>query len=365
MNGIDSSGIRKVFNLAAQIKDPINLSIGQPDFDVPETVKKDMIAAINAGDNRYTLTQGTAALRNAIVKLPRYQRSSNTASYNDDNIIITSGVSGGIMLALAVLVNPGDAVMMADPYFVMYPHLTRFFGAAPAFIDTYPDFTITEEKLKAAYVPNAKVIIVNSPSNPTGVTLSEAEIKTIAAFAKKHNLIVLSDEIYDAFSYDGALASIADHYPDTIILNGYSKNLAMTGLRVGYAMGPKDIIAEMIKLQQYTFVCAPSIAQKGIERHVAYDFSANCDAYRKKRDIIYDGLKDAFHLVKPTGAFYAFPQFKHKESGDEFVKRAIEKKVLVIPANVFSQRNNGFRLSFAAENATLEKGIAVLRSLVP
>lgn len=364
MSGIDSSGIRKVFNLAQQIKDPVNLSIGQPDFDVPESVQLDMIAAIKGGFNKYTLTQGDTELRTGIVSLPRYRRSPFCGKYTEDNVIVTSGVSGGILLAFAVLLNPGDEVLIPDPYFVMYPHLTRFFGAVPKFVDTYPDFRITEEKLAAAYTPKAKVIIVNSPSNPTGAVCQEEDARVIAAFAKKHGLIVISDEIYDAFVYDGAFTSIADIHEDTIVLNGFSKNLAMTGLRIGYAMGPADIIAEMIKLQQYTFVCAPSVAQKGVLKHLDYDFKPFCDTYRKKRDIIFDGLSKKFSLVRSAGAFYAFPGMTNGESGTAFAARAVEEKVLVIPGNVFSARDTNFRLSFAADDAKLKEGVRILTSLV-
>ena len=364
MGGIDSSGIRKVFNLAQHIKDPINLSIGQPDFDVPESVKHDMISAIQGGFNKYTLTQGDADLRRGISSLPRYRRSPYCGKYNEDNVMITSGVSGGILLAFAVLLNPGDEVLIPDPYFVMYPHLARFFGAVPKFIDTYPDFRITEEKLTAAYTPKAKLIVVNSPSNPTGAVSTEADAAVIRAFAKKHGLIIISDEIYDAFVYDGAFASIADLHEETIVLNGFYKNLAMTGLRIGYAMGPADIIAEMIKLQQYTFVCAPSIAQKGVLKHLDYDFKPICDTYRRKRDIIYDGLSNKFSLARPMGAFYAFPGLRNGETGSQFVQRAIDKKVLIIPGNVFSARDTNFRLSFAADDAVLKEGVRILTSLV-
>lgn len=358
MSKIDSSGIRKVFNLAAKMKDPINLSIGQPDFDIPEVVKTDMIEAIETGYNKYTLTQGTVELREAILT------NRFNSSYSLDNIIITSGVSGALLLSMMVLINHGDEVMMFDPYFVMYPHLTNLTGGVSKFIDMYPDFKITRDKLEKAYSPKVKLILANSPANPTGITLSKEEVKTLTDFAREKNLILISDEIYDSFVYDGDFVSPRDYYDNVLTLNGFSKNLGMTGLRLGYAVGPKEIIESMIKLQQYTFVCAPSIAQKGAEKHINYDFSEIREAYKRKRDIVYNSLSENFNLVKPTGAFYAFPRLKNSMSGDEFVAKAIENNVLIIPSSVFSSHTDGFRISFAAEEEKLKRGMDILNSII-
>lgn len=355
---IDSSGIRKVFELAFTIENPINLSIGQPDFYVPDIVCKDMISAIEQKDMRYTLTQGNESLRKSIIE-NKYQNK-----YPLENIIITSGVSGGILLAYMSLLDAGDEVMIFDPYFVMYEQLIKVFDAKASLVDTYPDFRITREKLEAAYTEKTKMLIVNSPCNPTGYIYSEDEIRIIADFAKRKDILVLSDEIYDAFSYDGDCVSIADYYDKTIILNGFSKNLALTGERIGYAIGPKDIIKEMIKLQQYTFVCAPSITQRGVENNINYDLTSVREEYKRKRDMVYEALHNYCELTKSGGAFYAFPILKNGMSGTEFVELAIKNRVIIIPGNVFSRLDIAFRISFAQDNKILKEGLDIIASLL-
>lgn len=355
---MDSSGIRKVFNLAAQMENPINLSIGQPDFDLPECVSTDMINAIKTGHTKYTLTQGTETLRRNIIK--KYYGDK----YSMDEIIITSGVSGGILLSYLAILDEGDGVMLFDPYFVMYKQLATFIGASVSLVDTYPDFTITKEALEKAYNDKVKIIMLNSPSNPTGIVYSENEIKIVAEFAKKHSLLVISDEIYDCFSYDSENISISNYYNNVIILNGFSKKFALTGERVGYAIGPKEIIDEMIKIQQYTFVCAPASAQKSLENNLDYDFKPIMEQYKRKRDMVYEGLRDVTHFTKPLGAFYAFPILKDNRNASEFVEIAIKNRVLIIPGNIFSQYDTAIRISFAQNNDILKEGINILKSLL-
>jgi aspartate/methionine/tyrosine aminotransferase len=207
MNRIDASGIRKVFALAATMTDPINLSIGQPDYDVDELVKKEAIRSITDGENSYTQTWGIEALREGCNEY--YQ---NRFGVGLDNVMVTSGVSGGLFLALMATVNPGDEVLFADPYFVMYKHLVNLIGGKAVPIDTYPDFKLTPERIEAAITPKSKVLIVNTPSNPTGVSLNAVELEAIAGVAKKHNLLVLSDEIYEGLHYDGPADTMVGRY---------------------------------------------------------------------------------------------------------------------------------------------------------
>jgi aspartate/methionine/tyrosine aminotransferase len=357
MNCIDASGIRKVFALAAKLENPINLSIGQPDFDVDDAIKEEAIARIREGKNSYTQTWGIDELRTECSAY--YERRFGAGL---DNVMITSGVSGGLFLALMATLNPGDEVLFGDPYFVMYPHLTRLLGGTPVKIDTYPDFKLKAEAVEAAITERSKILIINSPSNPTGVTLDADEMDALAAVAKRHNLLVISDEIYEQFFYEGTPASMAGRYDNTIVLNGFSKVAAMTGWRVGYAAGPDAIIQDMNTLQQYTFVCAPSFAQYGAVVALNLDLTPTIDAYRKKREIIFEGLKENFSPTKPGGAFYIFPNAPGGD-GEAFVKHAIENNVLIIPGNVFSERNTHFRLSFAADNAVLAQGIEKLNAL--
>ena len=357
MNSIDASGIRKVFALAANLKDPINLSIGQPDYDVDELVKQEAIHHIQAGFNSYTQTWGIEELRDGVTAY--YDAKFGVAL---ENVMITSAVSGGLFLALMATINPGDEVLFADPYFVMYPHLVRVLGGTPVPIDTYPDFKLRPEGVEAAITPKAKALILNAPSNPTGVTLSPSELDGLAAVAKKHNLLVITDEIYESLQYDEPPATMAGRHDNVLLLNGFSKNAGMTGWRVGYAAGPDKLIQAMNTLQQYTFVCAPSFAQKAAVKALTANMTEKVDNYRRKRDLAYDGLKDSFELTKPGGAFYIFPRAP-QDDGDDFVRRAIENNVLIIPGSVFSEKKTHFRISFAAPDETIRKGLEILKRL--
>ncbi|MBN1943827.1 MAG: aminotransferase class I/II-fold pyridoxal phosphate-dependent enzyme [Phycisphaerae bacterium] len=360
MRLLDASGIRKVFDLAAKMTDPINLSIGQPDFDVPDAAKDVAIRAIRSGDNKYTQTQGKAELRQALANLCRREFGWSDAEKRP--YLITSGVSGGLLLAILTTVNPGDEVLFADPYFVMYSHLVNLAGGVPVPVGTYPDFRPDVNKLADAITDRTRMLILNSPANPTGAVYTERELRDIADLAARHDLLVLSDEIYDLFCYDQPFASIAKWYEKTLLLRGFSKSYGMTGWRIGWATGPAPILEKMTMLQQYTFVCAPSIAQSAALAAMDVDMTPHVNAYRRKRDMVFDALGETFGLVKPGGAFYAFVS---APGGDatKFVARAIENNVLVIPGNVFSSRDTHFRLSYAAADETLQKGLEILRAL--
>ena len=357
MDRIDASGIRKAFALAAKLEDPINLSIGQPDYDVDEPVKAAAIRSIEEGYNSYTQTWGIEALREGCSEY--YQENYGTSL---DNVMITSGVTGGLFLALLATVNAGDEVLFADPYFVMYKHLVNLLGGRSVPIDTYPAFKLTAAEIEAAITERSKILILNSPANPTGVSIDADELRAIAAVAKKHNLLVISDEIYEKLSYDAAPSTIAGQYENAIILNGFSKMAAMTGWRVGFAAGPEEIVEQMNTLQQYTFVCAPSFAQHAALVALKLDHREKVDAYRVKRDLAYALLKEKFEVVRPDGAFYIFPEAPGGD-GEAFVSKAIEHNVIIIPGNVFSERNSHIRISFAAPDETIQKGIEILNGL--
>ncbi len=357
MSRIDASGIRKVFALAAKMKNPINLSIGQPDYDVDEVCKEVAIKAIQSGFNSYTQTWGIEELREAVKEYYKQKFGVEIS-----NVMITCGVSGGLFLALLATVNPGDEVIFADPYFVMYKHLVNLLGGKPVPINTYPDFKFTADKIAPYITEKTKILILNSPSNPTGVTIPETDLREIANLAKKHKLLVITDEIYESLTYDEKPTTIVGMYDQVILLNGFSKNAGMTGWRIGYAAGPEDIIQQMNTLQQYTFVCAPSFAQKAAVEALKVDMKSKIEAYRRKRDLIYEGLKSHFNVVKPKGAFYIFPEAPGGD-GDEFVKKAIENNILIIPGSVFSEKKTHFRISFAAPDDTIKRGVEELIKL--
>ena len=392
VRGIDASGIRKVFDLAAKLKDPINLSIGQPDFDVPEPIKRRAIEAVEQGFNRYTQTQGIAELRDRIAKqlceefpLTLGGAASNGTPALADGLttLVTSGVSGGLVLALLTCVGPGDEVIIPDPYFVMYRHLVRLAGATPVFVDTYPDFQITAERLAEHITPRTKLVMFNSPSNPTGVVATPEVCREVMELCEERNILLLSDEIYDEFCYEkvaqplGApqvhaglqpkprCPSPASYSKNLLLLRGFSKTYAMTGWRLGYAVGPTPIIEAMTKLQQYSFVCAPSMTQLAGALALDIDMSPYVEAYRRKRDRVVEKLGDTFELTTPGGAFYAFPKVPESlgMTASQFVEKAIASNVLIIPGNVFSSRDTHFRISYACADATLERGLDVLVEL--
>jgi aspartate aminotransferase/aminotransferase len=353
----DSSGIRKVFDLASQMKDPINLSIGQPDFETPEEVRRACVEAIQSGKNSYSLTQGVPALREKL-----QARIDAEYGHGDRAVFVSSGTSGGLMLAVLSLIDPGDEAIIFDPSFVMYQALVRLVGGRAVLIDTYPDFRIDVREVADAITPRTKMMVLNSPANPTGVTATEEEIRQLAELAAERDLALVSDEIYRQFCYDEPFVSPARYNERTIVIDGFSKSHAVTGWRLGFVHGPSAVIQQMIKLQQYTFVCAPQPAQWAGVAALDVDVSRHIQAYRRKRDRIVSALADHFELVKPGGAFYAFPKTPWG-TGSDFAAQAIEHNLLVIPGCVFSRQDTHFRISYAAADGVIERGVEVLQQL--
>jgi aspartate aminotransferase/aminotransferase len=251
----------------------------------------------------------------------------------------------------------------------MYKHLLTIAGGKSVMVDSYPDFRFHADRVEKAITPRTKLLILNSPSNPTGVVMTQQEVDAAVEIARKHDLLLISDEIYEPFLYSGlstqdsALPSPAKTYDKTIILRGFSKSHAMTGWRLGYAAGPEPIISQMTKLQQYTFVCAPSPLQYAALKAIDVPMDAARNAYQKKRDIVFEALSKKFELVKPEGAFYIFPKAPKGLAATDFVAKAIENNVLIIPGNVFSERDTHFRISYATTDEKLQQGCEILSRL--
>ena len=357
MHNIDASGIRKVFDLAANMENPVNLSIGQPHFDTPAPVKEALINAVDQGRNAYSQTQGIAPL------LERIQAQIDE-EYGHENrkAFVVSGTSGALMLALCTLVNPGDEVIFFDPFFVMYKHLATLAGGKSVLIDTYPDFRIDIEKVRAAITDKTKVIICNSPSNPTGYVATAEEQQALAELAAEHNIALISDEIYRQFCYDSEFSSPAKWNENTIVIDGFSKSHSMTGLRLGWAHGPEAIMQQMIKLQQFSFVCAPHPVQWAGLAALDYDISDWVQQYKAKRDLLVNELKDDFEIAGAGGAFYLFMKAPWG-TGTEFATEAIKNNLLIIPGNVFSSADTHIRISYAAEDETILEGARILKQL--
>lgn len=364
---ISASGIRKMFNLIQTMPEAVNLTIGQADFDVPAEIKRAAAEAIAAGRNKYTVTEGIPALRERIAReLAETRGMKVNPAFADapNDILVTCGVSGGLVLAFLCLLQHGDEILLPDPHFVMYRHLVSLCGATPVYYDTYPDFHPKREVIEPLITGATRHILVNSPSNPTGAVYSAAEIEMLAKLAGEHNLTIFSDEIYDTFVYDEESPHIspATRHKDTIVFGGFSKSMAMPGWRIGYAAGPADIIEKMMTLQQFTFVCAPSFAQHAAVAGFDVDMRPFIEDYHKKRDMVYEGLRENFEISRPGGSFYFFPASPW-ESAEDFIKAAFDRQVVVIPGAAFSMRNTHFRLSFAVGDEDLKRGIDILNEI--
>ncbi|MCS7280116.1 MAG: pyridoxal phosphate-dependent aminotransferase [Desulfobacterota bacterium] len=358
IKNIRPSGVRRIFDLVQTVKDPINLSIGEPDFDVPPPIKNEAVRWIEMGFNKYTPSGGIPELRH---KLLEYLKKKGIFC---EDVIITPGVTGGLLLAFFVILNPGDEVVIPDPYFVLYEYQIRLVGAKPVFFETYPDFKIREEPLRRAISKKTKAILINSPNNPTGAVYSRDELLLIKEVAKEKGLLVFSDDIYDAFVYDDDTERVymGELYERTLTFGGFSKTWGMTGWRLGYVAGPKEIINSMVTIQQYVFSSVTSFAQKAALLALDYDMTPVIESYKRKRDLIYEAIKDKYNVLKPKGAYYIFPEAPGGD-GDSFVERALKEKLFVIPGSVFSKRKSHIRISFAQKEDVLLKAIEILRRL--
>jgi aspartate/methionine/tyrosine aminotransferase len=357
MSRIEASGIRKIFELGRGLKDPVNLSIGQPHFDVPEPIKAAAKAAIDRGDNGYTVTQGIPELRSKLAGQVKARLPGQ-----DRDVLVTGGTSGALMLALCATVNPGDEVILFDPYFVAYPHLVTLAGGMSVVLDTYPDFQIDVTKVAAAITPKTKAILFSSPSNPTGVTTRAETLRDLTNLAREKGVLLIADEIYRSFWYDGQFRSAAEFDPNVLVVDGFGKSYGVTGWRLGYAHGPKRLIEEMAKLQQFTFVCAPAPFQHAGVAALDFDVTGIVADYKRKRDYVCAALGGRFEIARPGGAFYVFPRAPWG-TGTEFVQEAIRRNLLIIPGIAFSRRDTHFRVSYAAADDKLRKGVELLNQM--
>ncbi|MBL8745904.1 MAG: pyridoxal phosphate-dependent aminotransferase [Phycisphaerae bacterium] len=377
---VEASGIREVFRRRADMVDPIDFSIGQPDFAVPEVMKRAAIRAIEENKHGYTLTQGVLPLIKKIAA--HLERDIGwSASRCESSMIVTTGTSGALHIAMLALLNPGDEIIFGDPYFVAYPHMARLCGAKPVFCDTYPDFRMTASRVEPLITSRTKALLLNSPGNPSGAVASARECAELLELCRSRGVLLISDEIYDEFCYADALeptalAGGAKRCPspcrvkgseDAILLiRGFGKTYGCTGWRMGYTVGPKPLIEQMLKMQQYSFVCAPTPMQWSCLEAFDVDMRPQVEAYAKKRDLVVERLGPLTELQRPGGAFYAFVPVPRRvaASSREFFEKALTKNILVVPGGVFSERDTHFRLSFATSDATLERGLEALARLL-
>jgi aminotransferase len=356
MGGLDTSPIRKAFERAASLKDPINLSIGQPHFPCPPNIIEAMNQAARDGKTAYTLSSGIPELKTALIE--KYETVNKIPNCKPENVLVTSGVSSALLLLFSALINPGDECLVIMPYFLMYPSMLKFHGAK---VTTIPE-NFQPSDLKELETKNFKLIIYSNPSNPSGYIFRKEQLEALAELAEKTSSYLISDEIYELFDYDHQFLSVGSFYSKAITLSGFSKTYSMTGLRLASILGPSELIKALTTLQQYTIVCAPSITQyAGIEA-LKTNMNEYINDYKEKRDYVYQELKSKFSVQKSAGAFYFFLPISGND--EEFIERALnEKSLILVPGFIFHESHNFVRISFASEWDNLKKGIEALKDL--
>lgn len=369
VRSIDASGIRRAFDLGASIKDPINLSIGQPDFPVDPRIKRAAVKAIEEDRNGYSLTQGLPELRSAIWS--HLKKDIGWIPSDENDLMVTVGTTGGLVLAVMALIEAGDEVILPDPFFVAYPQFVKMAGGKSVFCDTYPDFRMTASRIAPLITPKTKMVIIDSPSNPCGVVLSSAELQEIVELCRERGILLLSDEIYDAFTFPEALdggrcPSPARYTSSLLLVRGFGKSYGCTGWRLGYAAGPKPLIQQMAKLQQYLFVCAPTPFQAAAIECFHVDLSPIIERYVARRDMVIQALSGVTNVTSSQGAFYCFIEIPQRLglTGTQFAERAIAERLIVVPGGVFSTRDTHIRISFAASEQKLAEGLEVIRRMM-
>ena len=360
------SGIRKFFDLIAQTEGIISLGIGEPDYTTPEVLKDACKEALDQGHTKYTSNSGMSELRSEIVS---YLAARSGLRFSDASILITVGVSEGVDLALRAIINPGDEVLIGEPCYVSYSPCVSFAGGRPVMVTTRAEdeFRLRKKHLIAGISERTKAILICYPNNPTGAIMSWADLEEVAEVAKAYNLLVISDEAYAELTYGVdhiSIASLPGMKERTILLNGFSKMFAMTGWRLGFAAGPEEVIDAMLKIHQYTMLCAPSISQYAVLKGLrgGYGFIREMvEEYNRRRRLLVDGLREiGLPCFEPRGAFYAFPSIRHTGmTSEEFSERLLfESKVAVVPGNAFGASGEGFvRCCYATSRDRLEESL--------
>lgn len=357
VQSIAPSGIRKFFDIAAQMQDVISLGVGEPDFVTPWTIRESCVYGLERGYTSYTANRGMPELREEIAN--HYKKRYNLDYDADKEILVTVGVSEAMDLAIRAVTNPGDEILIPEPCYVSYQACTTLAGgvpvAVPAKIEN--EFRITPEELEPYVTAKTKILLIGYPNNPTGAIMERADLLKIADFAEKHDLIVISDEIYGELTYGGVhecFAALPKMRDRTILLNGFSKAYAMTGWRIGYALGNADFIGAMTKIHQYTMLCAPITAQvAAIEalRHGEKYMRKMVGEYDRRRKLIYEGFKKlGLECFEPRGAFYIFPNITSSGlSSEEFAEKLImAEHVALVPGTAFGKSGVGHvRCSYA------------------
>lgn len=371
---IEPSGIRKFFDVVNEMEDAISLGVGEPDFDTPWRIREEGIYSLERGRTFYTSNAGLKELKEEIAK---YESRKIGVSYNPNTeIIVTVGGSEGIDIALRAMLEPGDEVLIPQPSYVSYLPCTVLADGVPVVIPLQQknEFKLTAEELEAAITPKTKILVMPFPNNPTGAIMTREDLEPIAKVIEKHDLFVLSDEIYSELTYQcshTSIASLPGMGERTLVINGFSKGFAMTGWRLGYVCGPKLIIEQMVKIHQYAIMCAPTNSQ-----YAAVEALRNCDgevqqmreAYnQRRRFLVHEFKRMKLECFEPYGAFYIFPNIQEfGMTSEEFATRFLEEeKVAVVPGTAFGACGEGFlRISYAYSLEDLKEAIGRLGAFI-
>jgi aminotransferase len=371
---VPPSGIRRFFDIAATMEDVISLGIGEPDFETPEPILRAGIEALEQGETHYTSNAGLMELRRVIAEHldQTYGQTYNPAS----EILVTVGVSEALYLALAATLDPGDEVIIPHPCFVSYAPEVVFAGGTPVIVPTTVenDFQVTAKAIADAITPRTKVLLIGYPNNPTGAVMSRERLNEIAAVVKQHDLLVISDEIYDRLVYGVdhvCFPSLSGMYSRTVLLQGFSKAYAMTGWRIGYIAAPAEILGMMRKVHQYTIMCASTMSQyaalAALREGEPYVQEMVAE-YDRRRRLIVDGMNDiGLKCFEPHGAFYAFPSIEVTGmDGNEFAEKLLhEERVAVVPGSAFGEAGRGYvRCSYATAYEKIEEAVERLHRFV-
>ena len=346
------SGIRKFFDIAAEMEDVISLSVGEPDFKTPWHIRQAGIRSLQDGKTRYTANKGIKELREEI---SNYICRTIGVKYNPDSeVLVSVGGSEAIDVAIRAIIKPGDEVIIVQPSFVCYEPMCRLSGGVPVIVPTKVEnqFRLTAEELKSAITEKTKALILPYPGNPTGAIMEEKDLKAIAEVLRDTNIVVISDEIYSELTYTGdrhvSLASIEGMRERTVVINGFSKSFSMTGWRMGYACGPESVLSQMTKIHQFAIMSAPTTSQyAAIEalKNGGNDVRSMVEEYDMRRRLILEGFNSlGLECFEPKGAFYVFPSIKSTSlSSEEFCEKLLySKKVAIVPGNAFGQSGEGY-----------------------
>ena len=369
------SGIRKFFDIVAEMPEAISLGVGEPDFDTPWHIREAGIYSLEKGRTFYTSNSGLLELRQEIAN---YYKRKHGLDYNGKTeVLITVGGSEAIDMALRAMADPGDEVIIPEPCYVSYVPCAKLTGAVPVTIPLQEknEFRLTPEELLDAITEKTKVLILAFPNNPTGAVMEREDLEKIAKICVERDIIVISDEIYGELTYTGnphvTIAELPGMQERTVVINGFSKAYAMTGWRLGYAVGPEEIIQQMTKLHQYAIMCAPTTSQyAAVEalRNGDADVAKMRESYNQRRRYLVKTLRDmGLPCFEPYGAFYMFPSIQHLSmTSDEFATRLLEsKKLAVVPGTAFGDCGEGFlRISYAYSMSELKEALGRIQEFL-